>query len=1228
MGEVYRARDPRLGREVAVKVLPELVAKDPERLRRFEHEAKAVGALNHPNILTVHDVGTHEGAPYVVTELLEGESLREVLVRRAPTTRQVISWMAQAARGLSAAHQKGIVHRDIKPENLFLTTDGRLKILDFGLAKLVSRTAAETEAATASGPSQAGVIVGTVAYMSPEQIAAEGVDHRSDIFSLGIVLYELLSREHPFRRPTVPATLSAILHETPADLSIRLPSVSQAVVRIVRLCLEKRRDERFQSAHDLALALEAVLEGGSAAAALREVEERSPYPGLSSFTEEDKGRFFGREEEVEALWRKLHGRPLLAVIGPSGAGKTSFVRAGVVASKPDGWAAIVATPGDAPLRSLGQALAPHLASDPDVLRKLVTFEDPETAFELLSRWRRSHEEALVVVDQFEELFTLNPLESQARFATLLGRLAGEANIHVLLSMRDDFLMRCHEHKALAPVFESLTPLGAMSREGLKRALVEPASRRGYRFEDEALVDEMIGAVEGARGALPLLAFAVSRLWERRKPEEKLLTRDAYRDIGGVAGALAQHAEETLERIGGAMEPTVREVFRNLTTAQGTRAALDREELLSALPDRAAAEAVLSRLIDARLLTSWETEATEGQPARHRVEIVHESLLSAWPRLVRWQTQDADGAQLRDQLRQAAHLWEERGKTDDLLWTGTSYLDYRVWRARYPGKLSSLEEDFASAMAALAERKKRRRRTAVGSVLVALTLGLGVMGVFWNQARVHGVRAEAAKLLAMAQLEAEVDPTTALAYVTKSVELDDTQAARFFALRILQSAPAASVVAQASSHACFSPDGEWLAAMQGKEIVLLNQDGREPLTISLGESSSRASGLAFGPDGRTLSVFFGDELRLLSVPDGREVRHVKYGEAVGRAMFPGQATKRDGKRLTFFRRPLDGGEQRLIGTLELPEFGGGVDFNEELMAYGIGRKVYLRSPARWDSPPRLLGEHPAEMANVSLSLGGQRLATVDKSGEIRIWDTASTSGRPLRILPAPAARGPAGYYTVWYSTARWIISDTLLGGHGVLRLWDLAAPTGAEPLVLRSKTPSLELGVMDPQGRGCSAIAYGSDDRRLFWPLPSSRPQVIEWREGEIMSVAFTADGTTLVTAGFQGDVRAWSLSGKNAEAFRVLAKANRVPSRIAAAPTRRQIVLASDGGRVQVIPVDGGEPRELEGLQSTRRDVAFSPDGRRVAAAPMRGPAKEKRIHVWDLESRRRADCWSLPRCG
>ena len=197
------------------------------------------------------------------------------------------------------------------------------------------------------------------------------------------------------------------------------------------------------------------------------------------------------------------------------------------------------------------------------------------------------------------------------------------------------------------------------------------------FEDEALATDMLGAVEGERGALPLLAFAAARVWERRDRTQGLLTRSAYQAIGGVAGALAQHAEATLGTVGGEKLPLVRELFRNLVTAEGTRAVRDVDELLTVFPgiQRTDAEVVLKTLIDPRLLTSYEAHATEpGQRAGRRVDVVHESLLSAWPRLVRWRTEDEGSAQLRDQLRQAAHLWEEKGRPDDLLWTGTSYRD--------------------------------------------------------------------------------------------------------------------------------------------------------------------------------------------------------------------------------------------------------------------------------------------------------------------------------------------------------------------------------------------------------------------------------------------------------------------------------------------------------------------------------------------------------------------------
>jgi serine/threonine protein kinase len=346
MGEVYRAFDPRLGREVAVKVLPGEIASDPDRLHRFEQEARAVAALNHPHILTVHDVGSHEGVPYVVTELLEGETLREVLTRRSPTQHQVLAWAVQTAQGLAAAHRKGIVHRDLKPENLSLTTEGRVKILDFGLAKLTS-AAIDREEVTESSPTTPGMLMGTVTYMSPEQVQALPVDARSDLFSFGVVLYELLARRHPFRRETVAATLTAILQEAPAPLASLDPSIPRAVDGIVRRCLEKEREERFQTAHDLALALEAVLAAPTGAAFLEEVEERSPYPGLSAFTEKDAAVFFGREAEIQALWERIRARKLLAVIGPSGVGKTSLLRAGVIPARPEGWAAD-ATPGSNP----------------------------------------------------------------------------------------------------------------------------------------------------------------------------------------------------------------------------------------------------------------------------------------------------------------------------------------------------------------------------------------------------------------------------------------------------------------------------------------------------------------------------------------------------------------------------------------------------------------------------------------------------------------------------------------------------------------------------------------------------------------------------------------------------------------------------------------------------------------------------------------------------------------
>src|SRR3984885_5141839 len=279
MGEVYRAHDARLNRSVAIKILPASFAADPDRLQRFAAESRATAALNHPNILSLYDIGEdgfggHQAAPYVVSELLEGETLRDRLREGALPSRKAIDYARQIASGLAAAHDKGIVHRDLKPENLFITNDGRAKILDFGLAKLTRPEAdASGEAPTQQIATDAGTVMGTVGYMAPEQVRGKPADSRSDIFAFGAILYEMLSGKRAFHGESPVETMSAILKEDPPDLAETNRNVSPVLERIVRHCLEKNPAERFQSARDVAFNLEALTDASTSRTGVQALPE-------------------------------------------------------------------------------------------------------------------------------------------------------------------------------------------------------------------------------------------------------------------------------------------------------------------------------------------------------------------------------------------------------------------------------------------------------------------------------------------------------------------------------------------------------------------------------------------------------------------------------------------------------------------------------------------------------------------------------------------------------------------------------------------------------------------------------------------------------------------------------------------------------------------------------------------------------------------------------------------
>jgi len=796
----------------------------------------------------------------------------------------------------------------------------------------------------------------------------------------------------------------------------------------------------------------------------------------------------------------------------------------------------------------------------------------------------------VVVDQFEELFTLNPPSVQGRFAVLLGRLASEADVHVLISLRDDFLIRCHGHEALSPIFEELTPLKAPEGETLRRALVEPAARQGVAFEDEALVEKMLEAVSGERGALPLLAFAISRLWEERDREKKQLTHAAYERIGGVAGALARHAEATLDRIGTERTPLVRELFRNLVTAQETRAAREGEDLLSVFPEsgRAEATAVLNELVNARLLTSCERPGADDERKPH-VEIVHESLLTHWPRLVRWQIQDADGALLRDQLRQAAQLWSDRGRVADLLWTGAAYRDFALWRERYGGGLSATEHAFADAATKLATPRRRQRRLAA-AILLATTAAVAITtSALWRESERSRHKAEAearqrgaAELLALGRLQLEKYPGAALAHAIASLERADNEPARRFAVEALWKAPPVHVITDAVIPVSvrWSPDGRWLALGGTAGLALLDRDTGERLEL--------ASSVAEGPVG-----FSADGARGVTETVGgvsaldRRMRTFDFDAS-------GEAVVRSAR---VEERSIDGGPVRVLGrwrTHGLTDHD--VDSaGERLFSVQAGRLFEQRLDAL-EVPPRLLGRHDGEVS-VWARQWTRRLVTADAGGEVRVWN--ATIGRLERTLRSPGsalkvALDPQGRFLATGPDGA-LPPNTLF-------LFDLEASRAAAPTgLVQDHAHWLNTMAIDPSGHWLAAGQAGSV---LLWNLIGRRSTVLRGQRGVMIAVAFAPDGG-LVSTSDEGVVRLWSVGAAADEPVRVLwsEKDAYVGARVDVDRRGRFAVDARRAmARLVVIPLDGS-PAHVFALRQDRRSprmnaaVSIEPSGQRLAIA-------------------------------
>src|SRR5580658_5461785 len=418
MGEVYQARDSRLGRVVAIKILPTQFATDKDHLHRFEREARSASALNHPNIVTIYDLGQDGSTHYIAMEMIEGKTLRDLLGGGSLPIRKVIEIAAQVAEGLSKAQEAGIAHRDLKPENLMLSQDGFVKILDFGLAKLALTGGEMTEPRTTSGwQTQAGGVVGTVQYMSPEQASGGPIDFRSDQFSFGLVLYEMLSGKKAFKRNTVAETMVAILREQAEPIGIQNLDAPAPLCWAIERCLEKEPDKRYASTQDLARELAAIRDRFSE----KQVQQGEPRPTNIPV---QRTRFVGREKEVVAA-KELLLRPdvrLVTVTGPGGIGKTRLaveVASGLIDRFPGGIHFVPLSPVSDP-ESMASAIVQTMGireaggrSPLEILKK--NFRDSLRASMML------------VLDNFEHLMQAAP--------TVAELLAMAPNLKILVTSR-------------------------------------------------------------------------------------------------------------------------------------------------------------------------------------------------------------------------------------------------------------------------------------------------------------------------------------------------------------------------------------------------------------------------------------------------------------------------------------------------------------------------------------------------------------------------------------------------------------------------------------------------------------------------------------------------------------------------------------------------------------------------------------------------------------------------
>jgi WD40 repeat protein/serine/threonine protein kinase len=1257
MGAVYLARDNQLGRKVALKVVHlrrQRTAGDRQQaIDAFLAEARITARFNHPHIVTVYGVGRHGDHPYVALEYLEGQSLRQRLREERPGLKEAARIGQAIAEALAEAHRHKILHRDLKPENVILPRDGRLRVVDFGLATAqvtehekpdarAEPTSPEQQGASLSGDSISlsqtrARVVGTPRYIAPEIWKRGDPSPASDVWALGMILYELFSGRHPYRALSRVEIYRTVRSDEPIPPLPGTDVFPTELIETVSRCLEKDPQRRTSAAR-----VAGTLRQFLSKTRQPLTQEINPFRGLLPFGERDADMFFGRDEEIGAFLERLRVTPVLPVVGPSGAGKSSFVQAGVLPRLRDlgQWAVVQLRPGLAPFQTLAERLssagghldestttgAPvDLESEVEAMEKLVESTDDDAEVETLERQLSESPgrlslvlqqiaedqqcRVLLIVDQLEELYTLVDADDvRRRFMQAICTAADDPQgpVRVLFTLRDDYLVRLAETAEAREALSQVTMLRTPGPEALEEILTRPLERVGYRYQPVELQQQISDAVHGEVAGLPVLQFTLSQLWARRDRERRVLSGEAYDEMGGLEGALASHADSILERVTPAQVRLARRIFLRLVTPQGSRRIVTRERLLEGL-DQSSAD-VLDILTRERVVLA--RRAHGDRDAEAELELVHESLVTSWHQLAKWVDESREEISFLAEIGQAAELWEKRGRSNHEVWRGPTLQEAEVKITRC-AVVPEQVQAFMKASQRLARRRVRRRRIAVATVMVALAVVGIVFAVKEREVRQqHAVaeaqreraetqRAEALRGGALAAL-ARTDMLEARAKLRLSLETRDSTLARVLwwrlrddPLRWRHRFPA--VVYQA----IFSPDGETVAAAgmdksiylvdaETKKMQILRGHGDQILTIDYSPDGER---LAAGTWGGSIWIW---DLKNL-MPNKLEghtarVRDLAFapdGELIASCGFDKMVRLWDGTT----------GESRgVLHTADTCIMG--VDFSpdgSQLAVAGCDHKLRLFD-VNSRQEVRVFEGHADRIFDVSFNRDGESIVSASTDTTIRIWSTAS--GEQLHVLPGDKV----GVAAVEVSPNGDLIASG--GKDSTIRLWNLE--TGELVRELHGHTSSVRGLGFSPDGTRLASSSYDATVHLWDLTIPATRSRRVD-EASPIYGIDVSPDDRRVAAGSRDGLVRIMSVdSGAEQAVLR-----DHTSSVYAVAFSPDGSVLATGGKGTNIVLTNaetGVRIGKLVGHTSTVYRAVFTPRGERLITA-----SADETIRVWDV---------------